>query len=243
MTTAPRAALGSHLPVAGGLACALDTAERIGAESVHVFVSNPRGWATPNPDPVPTGPSPPGRRTRAGRCSSTPPTPSTWAPVYGAAQLLQTAGLGHTAASVSGFITGMYVVFTPLLAAVIFRQRVGRTAWIAVVVATVGLGALSLQGFAGLGETLTLASAALFGLHIVGLGAWSTTKDAFGLSVLQMVVIAAVWGLGALPGGVVLPQTATGWRWSTWRSSPVRSPSSRRPGPRPTSRPPAPLWS
>jgi drug/metabolite transporter (DMT)-like permease len=132
--------------------------------------------------------------------------------VYGAAQLLQTAGLGHTAASVSGFITGMYVVFTPLLAAVIFRQRVGRTAWIAVAVATIGLAALSLQGFAvGLGETLTLASAALYALHIVGLGAWTTARDAYGLAVLQMVVIATVCGLGAVPGGVVLPPTPGDW--------------------------------
>ncbi|HSK25505.1 MAG TPA: DMT family transporter [Jiangellales bacterium] len=132
--------------------------------------------------------------------------------VYGAAQLLQTAGLGHTAASVSGFITGMYVVFTPLLAAAIFRQRVGRVAWFAVALATVGLAALSLQGFAiGLGESLTLASAALYALHIVGLGAWSTSKDAYGLAVLQMVVIAAVCAVGAVPGGLVLPPTTGDW--------------------------------
>ena len=37
--------------------------------------------------------------------------------IYGVAQILQTAGLAHTAASVSGFITGMYVVCTPLFAA------------------------------------------------------------------------------------------------------------------------------
>ena len=37
--------------------------------------------------------------------------------LYGVAQILQTAGLAHTAASVSGFITGMYVVATPLFAA------------------------------------------------------------------------------------------------------------------------------
>jgi drug/metabolite transporter (DMT)-like permease len=54
---------------------------------------------------------------------------------------LQTAGLEHTAASVSGFITGMYVVFTPLLGAGIFRQYVGRTAWLAVALTTVGLAA------------------------------------------------------------------------------------------------------
>ncbi len=45
---------------------------------------------------------------------------------YGIAQLVQTEGLRHTAASVSGFVTGMYVVFTPLLAAVILRHKIGR---------------------------------------------------------------------------------------------------------------------
>src|SRR4051794_17700197 len=44
--------------------------------------------------------------------------------IYGVAQILQTAGLAHTAASVSGFITGMYVVCTPLLAAVLLRTKV-----------------------------------------------------------------------------------------------------------------------
>ena len=37
--------------------------------------------------------------------------------LYGVAQILQTAGLAHTPATVSGFITGMYVVATPLFAA------------------------------------------------------------------------------------------------------------------------------
>jgi len=46
---------------------------------------------------------------------------------YGVAQLLQTEVLRHTSASVSGFVTGMYVVFTPLLAAVILRHRIERS--------------------------------------------------------------------------------------------------------------------
>ena len=44
--------------------------------------------------------------------------------LYGVAQILQTAGLAHTPASVSGFITGMYVVVTPLFAAVLLRTRI-----------------------------------------------------------------------------------------------------------------------
>ena len=66
--------------------------------------------------------------------------------LYGIAQLLQTAGLAQTAASVSGFITGLYVVATPLLSAVILRTRIAGTTWLAVGLATLGLGVLSLQG-------------------------------------------------------------------------------------------------
>ncbi|MCX4727104.1 deoxyribonuclease IV [Streptomyces sp. NPDC090052] len=45
--------IGGHVPVAGGLARAgLSYARELGAETVQVFVANPRGWATPtgNPD-------------------------------------------------------------------------------------------------------------------------------------------------------------------------------------------------
>src|SRR3954463_14709101 len=76
--------------------------------------------------------------------------------LYGVAQILQTTGLAHTAASVSGFITGMYVVATPLLAALILRTRVTGATWGAVALATVGLAVLSLEGFSvGYGEALT----------------------------------------------------------------------------------------
>lgn len=131
---------------------------------------------------------------------------------YGIAQLVQTEGLRHTSASVSGFVTGMYVVFTPLLGAVILRHRIGRWAWCAVILATVGLGVLSLRGFSlGTGELLTLASAGLYALHIIGLGAWSRPQNAFGLSSLQMIVITCVCAIGAVPGGFSLPSTGRDW--------------------------------
>jgi drug/metabolite transporter (DMT)-like permease len=131
---------------------------------------------------------------------------------YGIAQLVQTEGLRHTDASVSGFVTGMYVVFTPLLAAVILRHKIGRWAWVAVVLATVGLAVLSLRGFTlGTGELLTLASAGLYALHIIGLGAWSTPENAFGLSALQMVVITCVCAVGAIPGGFSVPSNGQDW--------------------------------
>ena len=48
-----------------------------------------------------------------------------------AGYIFQTLGLEHTSASNAGFITGLFVVLTPLFARVIFRMRPGRTAWAA----------------------------------------------------------------------------------------------------------------
>jgi drug/metabolite transporter (DMT)-like permease len=132
--------------------------------------------------------------------------------LYGVAQILQTAGLAHTAASVSGFITGMYVVATPLFAALLLRTRITPLTWAAVALAAVGLGILTLDGFAvGYGEAITLVAAMLYALHIVGLGAWSTPSEALGMSILQIVVIAAVCLVATAPDGVVLPATVSDW--------------------------------
>ena len=102
--------------------------------------------------------------------------------LYGVAQILQTAGLAHTPASVSGFITGMYVVATPVFAALLLLAR-GSAAitWGAVALAIVGLGVLTLGGLSvGYGEALTFVAAMLYALHIVGLGAWSEPEQALG---------------------------------------------------------------
>lgn len=132
--------------------------------------------------------------------------------VYALAQMLQVGGLNHTSASVSGFVTGLYVVATPLLAAVLLHTRINRSTWLAVALATVGLAALSLQGFSvGFGEAITLASAVLYGLHIVGLAAWSRSGEALGMSIVQLATISAVCFVGTAPGGVVLPATRTDW--------------------------------
>lgn len=132
--------------------------------------------------------------------------------VYGLAQLLQTEGLARVDASVSGFVTGMYVVLTPVLGLALFRHRPPASTWWAVALATVGLGFLSLRGYSlSLGVVLTLLSAGLYALHIVLLGRWSTSADALGMSAVQMVAIAVCCGLAAAPGGVQLPPTASSW--------------------------------
>jgi drug/metabolite transporter (DMT)-like permease len=132
--------------------------------------------------------------------------------LYGLAQILQTAGLAHTPASVSGFITGMYVVCTPLLASAILGTRINRLTWGAVLLAVGGLGVLTLDGFSvGYGEALTLLAAVLYALHIVGLGAWSRPADAIGMSILQCLTITAICFVTALPGGITVPDRAGDW--------------------------------
>jgi drug/metabolite transporter (DMT)-like permease len=141
--------------------------------------------------------------------------------IYGVGQLLQTWGLARIAPSVSGFVTGMYVVFTPLLAMLLLRHRTPGVVWLAVLLATAGLALLlataglallSLNGVSvDLGVWLTLASALMYGLHIVGLGQWSRSGEAFGMSAVQMVAIAVVCLLATVPHGPTLPPDRSGW--------------------------------
>jgi drug/metabolite transporter (DMT)-like permease len=132
--------------------------------------------------------------------------------VYGVAQVLQTTGLERTPATVSGFVTGMYVVATPILAAVLLRDTITRTIWVAVVISTVGLGFLSLQGFTiSFGVIVIFVSALLYALHIIGLGLWSRSTNVFGLAVVQMIVIATICTVVTAPNGIGAPDTGGGW--------------------------------
>jgi drug/metabolite transporter (DMT)-like permease len=132
--------------------------------------------------------------------------------LYGGAQILQTAGLAETPASVSGFITGMYVVATPLFAALILHSRIGVLTWVAVVLAMAGLGVLTLSGLSiGYGEALIFVAAMIYALHIVGLGAWSDPRQALGMAIVQLIVIAVICLVGTAPNGLVLPDRTSDW--------------------------------
>ena len=134
--------------------------------------------------------------------------------VYGLAQIVQTLGLDRTPASTAGFVTGLYVVMTPLLAAPLLRQRIPGAAWAAVLLATGGMAVLSLHGLGvelGGGELFVLAGAFLYALHICGLGAWSTPGSAMGSSIVQLAVIAVICLISAAPGGITLPHSGVDW--------------------------------
>ena len=139
--------------------------------------------------------------------------------VFAAAELTQTFGLPHTSASISGFITGLYVVFTPLLGAAMFRARLRPLVWGAVGLATVGLAVLSMRPSGaplGFGEWVTLVSAVLWGLHITLVGRWSAPGDAMSLTITQTGVASVIFLVGGLRDGLTLPQNSVDWIWMAY---------------------------
>jgi drug/metabolite transporter (DMT)-like permease len=130
----------------------------------------------------------------------------------GAAYITQTYGLLSASATVSGFITGMFVVLTPVLSVILLRRKTNRFTWFAVMLATIGLAQLSLYGWAiGKGEFLTLICALFFAIHIVGLGEWSSQHDIYGFTLIQITTVAVISLAVCLPGGIVIPPDTEVW--------------------------------
>ncbi len=131
----------------------------------------------------------------------------------GLAYATQAIGLEHTPAAVSGFLTGLFVVFTPVLSWLLLRRRLAPSAWLAVLLAGGGLALITLGGFAvSSGEFLTLGCAVLFGLQIVGTGEWSAGHDSFALTTVQLATVAALSMITALATGKLsIPDSGADW--------------------------------
>jgi drug/metabolite transporter (DMT)-like permease len=116
--------------------------------------------------------------------------------VLAAGYLTQTVGLSMTSPANSGLITGLFVVFTPLIDR-IFGVPLHRWTAIAVVVALAGTVMLvgGPAGF-GLGDILTVATAILFALHLVLLSKWSPGLRSAPLAMVQMGTSALIFSGG-----------------------------------------------
>lgn len=106
------------------------------------------------------------------------------------AYILQTEGLARTTATNAGFITGLYVVFVPLLGLTLFRQPVGRAVWLAVVLSVAGLFLLSVPSLRDIrlrtGDLLVLLSAVAWAAHVVAIGRFVGRRPTLMLSLSQM---------------------------------------------------------
>jgi len=108
--------------------------------------------------------------------------------LLGAGYALQTAGLERTTVSSTGFITGMYVVLTPLLALAAFRTGAGRGVWLGVLLATAGLALLAgVHRGSLLGDLLVLAGAAVYSLQIVLMERYAPRYDAIAFTLVEML--------------------------------------------------------
>jgi drug/metabolite transporter (DMT)-like permease len=130
----------------------------------------------------------------------------------GTGYIFQTLGLAIAGAAITGFVTGLYVVTTPLIAWVVLRHRITKYTWACVAVATIGLALLSLHGWSvGYGEFLVLISAICFGAHIVTLAHWSKGLDTYAMTVVQLATLALLTGVIAFGQGYEAPANSTGW--------------------------------
>ena len=126
--------------------------------------------------------------------------------------ILQTLGLALTGAAVTGFITGLYVVATPVLAAIILRERITSFTWLCVAVATVGLALLSLNGWnLGYGEFLVFLCAIGFAAHIIALSKWSNGLDVYAMTIVQLATCALATGAISFIQGYEAPPDRNGW--------------------------------
>jgi drug/metabolite transporter (DMT)-like permease len=108
------------------------------------------------------------------------------------AYLCQNVGLQHTTTSNSAFITGLFAVFTPLIASVVYRRKPNETVVVSVALAVFGLFLLTgAQPTLGFGDAITLVTAFFFGIWFVLTGAWANRFDVVSLTCVELLALAA----------------------------------------------------
>lgn len=123
---------------------------------------------------------------------------------------LNADGLRFTTATKSGFITGLYVLFTPM-ASLLFRDRLNPSHGLGAVVAVVGLFLLVHQpgvpfGGWNRGDTETLGNAIASGFHIAMISHFSRRSNGFVLAFVQIATAMVIsWFLTAVLPAEVMP--------------------------------------
>jgi drug/metabolite transporter (DMT)-like permease len=126
---------------------------------------------------------------------------------------LQTAGLERTTVSSTGFITGLYVVLTPIFGLLLFRTRVGLEVWLGAVLAIGGLAMLSgVHVGSTVGDLLVLASSAAQALQIVMVERYANRYDAIALTLVEMGACL----VGFLAIALALGELEVPRGWTVW---------------------------
>jgi drug/metabolite transporter (DMT)-like permease len=99
---------------------------------------------------------------------------------------LQQIGLIYTTAGKAGFITGLYMVFVPVIG-IFLKHKAGKSSWLGVGVAVIGLYLLSVnENFSiGYGDFLEVVGAIFWAIHILTIDNFSKKIDPLKLSCIQ----------------------------------------------------------
>jgi drug/metabolite transporter (DMT)-like permease len=125
---------------------------------------------------------------------------------------LQTAGLQRTTVSGTGFVTGMYVVLTPVIALLLFRAGIGAAAWAGVVLSTGGLVMLAGIHGSAAGDLLVLGGAAVYSLQIVLMERYAPRHDALAFTLVEMAAACAgLFVVAAARAELSVPRGWTVW--------------------------------
>jgi len=127
--------------------------------------------------------------------------------------LAQTMGLRVTTVSNTGLITGLFVVFTPIIDRIVFRVTTGWSTWLAAAVALAGTGLLTGGASSGLhpGDVLVLLGSVGFAFHITLLSRFASSGPLV-LAAWQMTASGALLTMGAVATGAsVLPVPRSVW--------------------------------
>jgi len=128
--------------------------------------------------------------------------------------ITQTIALEQTTAAITGFLTGLYVVLTPVLAWLFAKKKLDKRVFIGIVLATIGLALLSINGLSiEPGQVWGIACAFFFAAHIVALGAWSPGKNVYVLTILQLGTMSVLNWIGAFAFDGVYQAPPNGEVW------------------------------
>lgn len=104
----------------------------------------------------------------------------------------QTTGLIYTTPAHSGFITGLFVVFTPLFESFIFKKRPHPAVVISLVLSTIGLFVLSYDPGAegmNIGDFFSLVCAIIYAFHLILIDRYSKRYDTLALAFIQVFAV------------------------------------------------------
>lgn len=135
----------------------------------------------------------------------------------GVGMIFQTIGLKYTSASNSGFLTSLYIVQVPFVAALVYRTRTGLREWFAVLLALLGITLMTLDPGAltlNRGDQFTVAASVVYAFQVVLVNHFSTAKSFLWITWLQIGVTALVAWLALAVG--LEPDAHVVWSTRFW---------------------------